>query len=76
VEFNLRRAIDATMKPLGFQAGNKGLELVYRIAPDVPATLVGDPVRLRQILVNLVGNALKFTERGDVVVNVTREPLR
>ncbi len=72
IPFDLRKAIDATMKPLGFQAANKNLELVYRVGREIPETVVGDPVRLRQILVNLVGNALKFTERGEVVVDVTR----
>jgi two-component system sensor histidine kinase/response regulator len=54
-------------------ARSKGLELLSTVHPSVPATLVGDPTRLRQILINLVGNALKFTERGEIAVAVRRE---
>ena len=52
------------------QRRHKGVELICRIAPDVPAQVVGDAGRLRQIIVNLVGNALKFTDEGEVFVNV------
>jgi len=61
------------MKSLGFRAHQKGLELIYDVQPDVPDALVGDPGRLRQVLVNLVGNAIKFTERGEILVAVGRE---
>jgi CheY-like chemotaxis protein/HPt (histidine-containing phosphotransfer) domain-containing protein len=72
-EFDLRDALGNTLRTLGLRAHQKGLELAGRIAPDVPDRLVGDAPRLRQVLVNLVGNAIKFTERGEVVVQVEKE---
>ena len=59
------------MKSLALRAHNKGLELACHVDPDVPATVIGDPARLGQIIVNLVGNATKFTEEGEIVLNVT-----
>jgi PAS domain S-box-containing protein len=73
VEFNLRDSFGDTLKLLAVRAHKKGLELVCDIGPDVPEGLIGDPGRLRQILVNLVGNAIKFTARGEVVVEVSRQ---
>jgi two-component system, sensor histidine kinase and response regulator len=70
LEFQLREGLGSTLKALAVRAHTKGLELAYRIAPDVPDRLIGDPARLRQILVNLLGNAIKFTERGEVLVEV------
>jgi PAS domain S-box-containing protein len=70
IEFLLRDSIGDTLNPLALRASSKGLELAYDIAPDVPDALVGDIYRLRQVIVNLVGNAIKFTEKGEVVVSV------
>src|SRR6185436_4603263 len=73
IPFSLRELIGQTLKPLAIKADEKGLELAYDIGPDVPAGIVGDPVRLRQVLSNLVGNAIKFTEHGHVLVDVREE---
>ena len=70
LEFQLRESLGSTIKAMAVRAHIKGLELACRIAPSVPDALVGDAARLRQILVNLVGNAIKFTKRGEVVVEV------
>jgi PAS domain S-box-containing protein len=70
VAFNLRDGIGDTMQALRVQAHTKGLELACHIAPEIPEVLLGDPLRLCQILTNLVSNAVKFTERGEVVVQV------
>jgi PAS domain S-box-containing protein len=70
IPFNLADALSEMLKALSLRAHQKGLQLVYQIAPDVPDYLIGDPVRLRQVLINLVGNAVKFTEQGEVAVRV------
>ncbi len=70
IDFNLGDSLGDTMKTLSLRAHQKGLELAYDLQPDVPDALVGDPGRLRQIIVNLVGNAIKFTEKGEVIVYV------
>ncbi len=71
IEFRLRDLLGDTLKTLALRAHHKGLELVGDIRDDVPDRVIGDPGRLRQILVNLAGNAIKFTERGEVQVRVT-----
>jgi PAS domain S-box-containing protein len=73
VAFGLRDGLSDTLRALALRAQQKGLELACHIAPDVPEAVLGDPGRLRQVLVNLVGNAVKFTEQGEVVVEVTTE---
>jgi signal transduction histidine kinase/CheY-like chemotaxis protein len=70
VDLPLTDVLDQTMKTFGLRAAEKGLELTCEVAPGIPEFLVGDPTRLRQIVNNLVGNALKFTERGEIVVKV------
>lgn len=75
-DFSLRDTIGDTMKALALRAQQKGLELACRIGPDVPDYLRGDPGRLRQIIVNLVGNAIKFTEKGEVVLEISAGPPR
>jgi signal transduction histidine kinase/CheY-like chemotaxis protein/tetratricopeptide (TPR) repeat protein len=73
IDFALRDSLGDAMHTFGLRAAEKGVELTYLVPPDVPDTLVGDPGRLRQIIINLVGNALKFTEDGEIVVVVTVE---
>jgi PAS domain S-box-containing protein len=73
IGFNLRDALEDTMRVLAPRAHKKGLELACRIHPDAPETLIGDALRLRQIVVNLVGNAIKFTDNGEIVVQVQPE---
>jgi PAS domain S-box-containing protein len=71
--FELRDHLDDTMRTLALRAYGKGLELACHVPAEIPDNLVGDAGRLRQIIVNLVGNAIKFTEKGEVVVTVKRE---
>jgi signal transduction histidine kinase/ligand-binding sensor domain-containing protein/CheY-like chemotaxis protein len=73
IEFNLRESLEQTAKSLGVRAHQKGLELVCYLEPDVPEVLIGDPVRLMQVIVNLIGNAIKFTNRGEIVVAVAKQ---
>ena len=73
IPFDLSDCLATTLKLLATRAHSKGLELAYDIRPDVPTALVGDPGRLRQIVINLVGNAIKFTEHGEVVLTVEAE---
>jgi len=71
VPFSIRSTVGAVVDSFAESANRKGVELACQIAPEVPDCLAGDPVRLRQILVNLVGNAMKFTQHGEVVVKVS-----
>jgi PAS domain S-box-containing protein len=70
VDFDLRDTLDDTVATLAMRAHKKGLELADHVAADVPDALAGDPHRLCQVVVNLIGNAIKFTERGEVVLRV------
>ena len=73
IDFRLRDTMDSTIRALGLRVHEKKLELACRIAPDVPDALRGDPARLRQVLINLVSNAIKFTKEGEVLVSVSTE---
>ena len=70
VEFDLRRSIAETVDTVAIRAQEKSLEIAHRVRPDVPDRVYGDPFRLRQILLNLLGNAIKFTDSGEVVLDV------
>lgn len=72
-DFNLRQSIEDVLDIFGSKAAKIGLDLVYQIDDNVPQQIVGDQLRLRQVLINLVGNAMKFTEHGEVCVYVSRE---
>ncbi len=74
IPFLLRECVDEALKPLAPAARKKGLELSWEIAPELPQALLGDPMRLRQILVNLASNAIKFTPQGSVTLRVQAEP--
>ena len=72
IEFSLEHMLSQTMKTVAFRAHQKGLELLLHVAPGLPDWLVGDPGRMRQVLLNLVGNAIKFTEHGEIEVSVRK----
>lgn len=72
--FSLRTAVGDTLRALAVRARHKGLELLWRVAPEIPDLLYGDVGRLRQVLTNLIGNAIKFTRRGSVEVDVRHAP--
>ena len=71
--FAMRTMLGETLQILALRAHQRSLELAWRVAPDVPDAIVGDAERLRQVIINLVGNAIKFTEAGEVTVDVTRD---
>jgi signal transduction histidine kinase/CheY-like chemotaxis protein len=73
IDFDVRRITGEVVELMSGRADEKGLALTCSMAPEVPATVRGDPGRLRQVLINLVGNAVKFTETGEVTVRVTRD---
>jgi two-component system sensor histidine kinase/response regulator len=71
--FSLRECVAGAVRCLGAAAEGKGLDLVVRVAPDLPDLVVGDDGRLRQVVINLVGNAVKFTKRGEVAVELSKD---
>jgi len=73
IDFSLDDTIESIGEVMAVRAHEKGLELAYHVMPDAPTELLGDPVRLRQILINLVGNAIKFTEKGEIFVQVKKQ---
>ena len=73
IDFNLRLTLENAADTLALKAQEKGLELACHILPDVPVALIGDPGRLRQVIVNIAGNSLKFTEEGEIVIRVEME---
>ena len=73
IDFNLRVTLENAADMLALKAQEKGLELVCHILPDVPTALIGDPGKLRQVIVNIAGNSLKFTEEGEIVIRVEME---
>ena len=73
IDFNLRECMESTLKTLALRANQKGLELLCEVGPDVPEAVRGDSSRLRQVLLNIIGNALKFTHQGEVALSVQIE---
>ncbi len=73
IRFDLRGKLEETAKSLAFRADEKGLELICDIGSDLPDYVTGDPTRLRQIIINLLGNAIKFTEHGEIILGATLE---
>ncbi len=73
LSFNLRKSLGEVVKTLAVKAQQKGLEFIFDVSSEVPDTVMGDPARLRQVVVNLVGNSIKFTEKGEIEVSVQVE---
>jgi two-component system sensor histidine kinase/response regulator len=76
VPFSIQDTVSQTLKTLAVGAHKRGLELIADLSPDLPATVVGDPIRFQQVISNLVGNAIKFTERGHVLLEIGEESRR
>ncbi|HRZ87016.1 MAG TPA: PAS domain S-box protein [bacterium] len=74
IDFDLHDLLEKTAEVMAVRAHQKGIELLYQIASDVPVRLRGDPARLRQIFINLIGNAIKFTEKGEVFLKIEKDP--
>lgn len=74
IEFDLNDLLERAIEINAARANEKGLELAYHISPDVPSMVVGDPNRLHQILINLISNAIKFTDQGSVIVEIDNDP--
>lgn len=74
IDFTLESVLETLSNATSLKAEEKGLEVIYSIAPDVARTMRGDPLRLGQVLINLVGNAVKFTEKGEILVSVSMQP--
>ncbi|MEO8096569.1 MAG: response regulator [Acidobacteriota bacterium] len=74
IEFSFRDTLTEALKLLALRAGEKGLELACDVDPRLPDRVMGDPLRFRQIIVNLTGNAIKFTEQGEIVIRARQEP--
>jgi signal transduction histidine kinase/DNA-binding response OmpR family regulator len=73
IDFSLRSVVYSTMDSFSFEAKRKLLELINYIDPEIPDKLIGDPTRIRQIILNLIGNSLKFTEEGEIVLRVEKQ---
>jgi len=74
IPFELARSVEESVRALAARTQEKGLELLFGVSPQLPWSVIGDPVRFRQIVTNLLGNAIKFTERGEIYVSVEPDP--